>query len=48
MPEIKLPNRLVFSELYIIEPDKNQTLEHKFLSYSESLDKKYDVVITHF
>lgn len=37
-----------YSELHIIAPDKNQTLEHKFLSYSESQNNKYDVLITHF
>ena len=37
-----------YSELNIIYPKKNQTLESKFLSYSESQNEKYDVVITHF
>ncbi|OGS80315.1 MAG: group 1 glycosyl transferase [Flavobacteria bacterium RIFCSPLOWO2_12_FULL_31_7] len=37
-----------YSELHIIAPEKNQTLESKFLQFSESENKKYDVVITHF
>ena len=37
-----------YSELHIIAPDENQSLESKFLHFSESQEKKYDVVITHF
>ena len=37
-----------YSQLPIIAPEKNQTLENKFLSFSESQTEKYDVVITHF
>jgi L-malate glycosyltransferase len=38
----------LYSELKIISPEKNQSLESKFLHYSESQTEKYDVVITHF
>ncbi len=38
----------LYSELHIIAPDKNQSLESKFLIFSESKNEKYDVVITHF
>ncbi len=37
-----------YSELHIIAPDKNQSLESKFLHFSESQSEKYDVVISHF
>jgi glycosyltransferase involved in cell wall biosynthesis len=37
-----------YSQLHIISPDKNQSLESKFLHFSESQTEKYDVVITHF
>lgn len=37
-----------YSELHCIAPEKNQSLESKFLCFSESQTKKYDVVITHF
>ena len=37
-----------YSELHINSPVKNQSLESKFLLFSESQEKKYDVVITHF
>lgn len=37
-----------YSQLHIISPDKNQSLESKFLSFSESEVEKHDVVITHF
>lgn len=37
-----------YSQLHLIAPDINQTLESKFLSYSGSQSKKYEVVITHF
>ena len=37
-----------YSELHIISPDKNESLESKFLSFSETKSKKHDVVITHF
>ena len=37
-----------YSELQIIAPEKNQSLEDKFLSFSESQNEKYDVIITHF
>jgi glycosyltransferase involved in cell wall biosynthesis len=37
-----------YSQLHIISPDKNQSLESKFLHLSESQTEKYDVVITHF
>lgn len=37
-----------YSELKIISPEKNQSLESKFLNFSERQTEKYDVVITHF
>ena len=37
-----------YSELHIICPDKNQSLENKFIHFSENQTEKYDVVITHF
>ena len=37
-----------YSELHIIYPEKNQSLEHKFIHFSENQSEKYDVVITHF
>ena len=38
----------LYPELHIIYPDKNQSLENKFLKFSETQSEKYDVVITHF
>jgi glycosyltransferase involved in cell wall biosynthesis len=37
-----------YSQLHIIAPEKNQSLESNFLRFSESQTEKYDVVITHF
>ena len=38
----------LYSELHIIAPEKKQSLESKFLSFSEAQSEKYDVIITHF
>lgn len=43
-----ISNHGSYSELNIITPEKNQSLESKFLTYSENQNDKYDVVITHF
>lgn len=37
-----------YSELNIIAPEDRQSLESKFIQFSESQTQKYDVVITHF
>ena len=43
-----ISNHGFYSEMNIICPDKNQTLEHKFLEFSATQTEKYEVVITHF
>lgn len=37
-----------YSDLNIIYPKYNQSLENKFLEFSETQTEKYDVVLTHF
>lgn len=37
-----------YSELHIIAPENKQSLEHKFLNFSEKQSHKYDTVVTHF
>lgn len=43
-----ISNHGQYSELHIISPEKNESLESTFLGFSESQVEKYDVVITHF
>ncbi len=43
-----ISNHGSYSELNIIAPEINQTLEHKFLIFTGNQTDKYDVVITHF